>query len=79
MVLDSADFGTVEDGMDKNHYFDEIIWRAQEMDGRIANAQNARAAIERGEMSWEELFSASLGPGRDLMREIAELGVSGKA
>lgn len=64
---------------DTDHYFDEIKWRAQEMDNRLAQAQNFREALQNGTMDWDTLFNSNLGPGRDLMREIAELSVSGKA
>lgn len=60
-------------------YFDEIIWRAKEMDTRLAQAQNFREALQNGTMDWDTLFNSSLGPGRDLMREIGELANSGKA
>jgi subtilisin family serine protease len=79
LQLNSADFGdVVMPGPDVNHYFDEIIWRAHEMDMRLANAQKVREALQNGTMTWDSVFNQSLGPGRDLMREIGELANSGK-
>jgi hypothetical protein len=79
LQLNVADFGMEPEPMPNvDHYFDEIIWRVREMDNRLAQAQNARQAIQNGTMTWDTLFNSSLGPGRDLMRESAELAESGK-
>lgn len=80
LQLNASDFGEVNNPMPEvDHYFDEITWRAQEMDMRIAQSQNFRQALENGTMTWDNLFNDNLGPGRDLMREITELAQSGKA
>lgn len=79
LQLNAADFGEVTmPGPNVDHFFDEIIWRAQEMDNRLAQAQNFREALQNGTMDWDSLFNQSLGPSRDLMREITELANSGK-
>lgn len=78
LQLNVNDFIGVEPMPDTNYYFDEIIWRQQEMDARLAQVQSARTQIENGLISWDTVFNDVLGPGRDLCRESVELANSGK-
>lgn len=80
LQLNAIDYagGNTVPNPETSKFFDEIIWRAQEMDTRLAQAQNFREALQNGTMSWDNLFNSSLGPGRDLMREVVELANSGK-
>lgn len=68
----AADFGQAEE---PNVDAAEIIWRAEEIDRRLALAQALREQgdIQTNTPAGADWFDAEMGPGRDLLRQIIDL------